>query len=211
MNALANFPVNLKFWCELFLAADYFRLEDLMKTILARQSDFLSGIAKHIQLQSDPFNAPRGKRPEDFLTSASLDAFFDVVAFAYRHDLVTIEPYKKTLCTFLRQIHHFVVLDARFKEHLKKAPQFGADLFCEHVFDRPQGGSMISTSLPDLCYSCGAEFKFNGLDDWLANKPTGPIETHAQDNKYYDDYYEKIISVRGHCMKCTEMLRGKAN
>lgn len=209
LTTLATFPSSLKHWCELFVAADYFQLEGLMKMILVRQSDFLQGIAWRMQSKSEALEAIEDETPENYWTSPSLDAFFDVVAFVYSHDLDAIEPYKKTLCEFARQIHHFVAVDARFKEHLRKTPGFGADLFCEHVYNRPQGGLMTSkASWPELCYKCGVELKAGGLDEvWLA-KPPGPVETYAQD---FHGAQEKTMSVRVRCMKCARKLRGKAD
>lgn len=136
-----------------------------MKTVLARQSDLLSGIAKLLQSKPNVMEARKEKTRGSRLDPGFLDVCFDMVAFVYSHDLEIIEPYKKTLCTFVCQIHHFVVVEPRFKEYLRKTPRFGADLFCEHVFDRSQGGLMTWTSLPELCYGCGTQLKAAGFDD----------------------------------------------
>ncbi|KAK8137920.1 hypothetical protein PG984_001300 [Apiospora sp. TS-2023a] len=208
-KALENFSVTLRYWCELFLAADYFQLEDLMKTILARQSDLLSDIAKHLQTDPNALEAVENKTPEKISALDFLDAFFDVVAFVYSHELDAIEPYKKSLCTFVRQIHYLVVVDARFKEHLRSTPQFGVDLFCEHVFDQPLGGLMPWSSLPKLCYTCGMELKTRGFDDIYVVQPPGSIRTYAEEEGIDDE--EHIILVRANCMSCTRELRANAD
>ncbi|KAK8050254.1 hypothetical protein PG994_011984 [Apiospora phragmitis] len=138
-----EFPGAMRHWYKLFLAADYFQLEDLMETVLARQSECLSGIAEHIQQYLKGLAARGKKRPETFLTSDAIDEFFSVVGLAYNNHLDTIKPYKKTLCTFIREIEHFVKVDARFQKHLEKVTLFRADLYSERTFNQLQDNEII--------------------------------------------------------------------
>ncbi|KAK7924384.1 hypothetical protein PG985_006438 [Apiospora marii] len=194
--------VTLKHWCKLFLAADYLRLESLMETVLARQSKFLSRVA--FLSQSFPELGPDGQfKTEGILGSNQIDGFFTVVKLAYSHDLDTIEPYKKSLCTFIRRMHQVVVLHARLKDHLRKVPLFCADLFSEYVLDRPQDRPMIPPLHPMNCADCGCDSEAGeSAEVWVTKppaQPNAPTGVHPRDGNG-----NEMVSVMGRCRDCAD-------
>lgn len=201
----------MRHWFDLLLAADYFQLDDLKETVLVRQRDFLSDAAKCIQTSPDGQKALEKKRPEDFLTSESLDRFFEIVAFAYTHHLDTLEPYKKILFTFMRQIHHFALLDTRFKEHLRRVPQFGADLFSESFFDLPHRrpmGVLTSLSKPSKCVTCKEVLEVEGCYEvWFDE----PLDSTGKYRYQPNADGSKTMLIRGQCMACAKKARRKVN
>ncbi|KAK8088354.1 hypothetical protein PG997_003315 [Apiospora hydei] len=214
----ARFPGLLRYCWDLYVAADDFQLENLTETVLARQSAFLKMVAGSWQplVGLDDKNT-FDKHVTEILPSDKLEEFFKTVTLVYTHNMDTAQPFKKTLCTFMRQIHHFIMLDPRFKEHLKRVPLFCADLFGEYVLDRPQDYSLIPLGQPRYCTDC-REYLMEIDEMWTTNALNTASSTDLErlgltrcyNGKVMDEGGNWVVAVKGRCMDCAQKLEEQA-